>query len=283
MHMIEYFNFYCCLYIVFALGLLTGLYFLLRKKSRRTSGIVLFCLLLSSFILHFAKLAFDYYQDWMPWALVTVTPENLCAVSALVFPWLYLSNKKILKDYMFYMGILSGLCATIYPMGAVGLNAFEFETIRFFYCHILIWIVPMLMVLLKLHTLDYRRILKVPFLIYMALCIILINEVVLTGAGFTRIDNLFSNAVRNASFVFGPAPEVAVLGKLFTALTPGVFMTVPVGANAGSVYYWPVIWMVVPVYVYFCIYAFLLALPFEHRNMKKDIIALITKIKASKQ
>ena len=281
-NMIEYFNFYSYLYIAFALGLLIGLYFLLRNKSRKTTNIVLFSLLLSSFVLHFVKLAFSYYQDWMPRAILTITPENLCAVSTLVFPWLYISNKKILKDYMFYMGVLSGLCATIYPMGAAGLNAFEFETLRFYYCHILIWVVPLLMVLLKLHTLDYRRIIKVPFLIYLALCIILVNEVVLTGAGFLHIDYLFSNAIRNASMIFGPSPEVAVLGKLFTALTPGVFMTVPVGANAGSVYYWPLIWMVIPVYIYFCIYAFLFALPFEHRHISKDILALMAKIKPDK-
>ena len=271
--MIDYFNFYCYLYIAFALGLLTGLYFLLRNKSKRTCNIVLFSLLLSSFILHFVKLAFNYYQDWMPWAIISITPENLCAVSALVFPWLYISNKKILKDYLFYMGVLSGLCATIYPMGAAGLNAFEFETVRFYYCHILIWVVPLLMVMLKLHTLDYRRILKVPFLIYLALCIILVNETVLTGAGFINADYLFSNAVRNASFIFGPSPEVSVLGKLFTALTPGVFTKVPVGANAGSVFYWPVVWMIIPVYVYFCVYAFLLALPFEHRHIRRDFFA----------
>ena len=272
--MVEYFNFYYFLYIVFALGLLFGLYFLLRNKSKKTSGIVLFGLLLSSFILHFLKLASGYYQDWMPWAIITVTPENLCAVSVLVFPWFFISKKKILKDYMFYAGVLSGFCATLYPMGAVNLNAFEFETVRFYYCHILIWVAPLLMVLLKLHTLDYKRIVKIPFLIYMALGVILVNEVVITGAGFVNMNYLYDSEVRNASFIFGPVAEVGVLGKLFTALTPKLFMTAPVGGNAGSVYYWPIIWMVIPIFVYFCVFAVLLALPFEYRNIKKDVIAL---------
>ena len=277
--MIEYFSFYSFLYIGFAVILLIGLYLLLRNRSRRVTEIVLFCLLLSGFILHFLKLFSEYYRDWMPRALMTITPENLCAVSTLVFPWLYLSKKKILKDYMFYVGVLSGFCATVYPMGAVGLSAFEFETLRFYYCHILIWVVPMLMVLLKLHTLDYKRILKIPFLIYLALCIILVNEVVLTGAGFVSADYLFSNSVRNMSLIFGPSPEVAILGKLFTALTPGVFMRAPVGVNAGSVFYWPLIWMVIPVYVYFCVYAILIAMPFEYKNMKRDILSLAAKFK----
>jgi len=280
--MMEYFNFYSYLYIACALGLLISLYFLLRNKSKRTANIVLFSLLLSSFILHFLKLTSYYYQAWMPWSIITITPENLCAVSALVFPWFYISKKKTLKDYMFYMGVLSGLGATFYPMGAVGLKAFEFETVRFYYCHILIWVVPLLMVLLKLHILDYKRIIKIPFLVYLILGIILVNEVVMTGAGFVPIDYLFSSEFRNASFIFGPAAEVEILGKLFTALTPRIFMTVPVGAHAGSVYYWPIIWLIVPVYIYFCVFALLLALPFEYRSIRNDICAIKAKIKSAK-
>ena len=272
--MIEYLNFYHCLYIVFATGLLIGLYFLLRNKSKRTSDIVLFGILLSSFILHFLKLTFTYYQEWMPRALITITPENLCAVSALVFPWFYISKKNILRDYMFYMGVISGIGATLYPVDVIGLAAFEFETVRFFYCHIIIWLVPLLMVLLKLHTPGYKRILKVPFLAYLIMCVILVNEVILTGAGFVRSDYLFRNDVRNASFIFGPEPNVGILGKLFTALTPQVFMTKPVGENAGSVYYWPIVWLIIPSYIYFCAFALLLALPFDYKSIWHDLAAI---------
>jgi len=279
--MIEYLNFYHCLYFVFALGLLAGLYFLLRNKSKTTSDIVLFCILLSSFILHFLKLTADYYQDRMPWAMTTITPENLCAVSTLVFPWFYVSKKAILRDYMFYMGVVSGLGATLYPIDAVGLNVFEFETVRFFYCHILIWVIPLLMVLLRLHTPCYKRILKVPFLAYLIMCVILVNEVILTGAGYLRPEYLYSNEIRNASFIFGPQPKVGILGKLFTALTPEVFLTIPVGENAGSVYYWPIIWLMIPSYIYFCLFSLLMVLPFEYKNIWRDIVAVKEKIKSA--
>ena len=272
---IDYFNLYHCLYIVFSLGLLVSLYFILRNKRKRVSEIVLFCILLSSFILHFLKLASGYYQERMPWALITITPENLCAVSTLVFPWFYLSKKEILKDYMFYMGIMSGLGATCYPIDAVGLAAFEFEAVRFFYCHCVIWAVPLLMVLLKLHTLDYKRIVKVPFIVYLIMCVILVNEVILTGAGFIKPDYLYRNDVRNASFIFGPEPKVGILGSIFTALTPKLFTTVPVGENAGSVFYWPIVWILIPSYICFCLFALLLALPFEYKGISRDITKII--------
>jgi len=273
--MVEYFNFFYFLYIAFALGLLFGLYFLLRNKSKKTSAIVLFCILFLSFILHFLKLMFSPYQEWMPQAIRTITPENICAISVLVFPWFFLSKKKILKDYMFYIGIMSGLGATIFPIDAIGKNAFEFETMRFYFSHILLWVVPLLMVLLKLHTLDYKRILKVPFLAYFVLCIILVNEIILIGAGFVHINHLFSNEIRNSALIFGPLAEVGFLSTLFTALTPNIFLTVPVGPNAGTAFYWPILWLVIPFFIYFSIVAILLALPFEYKNIRRDILALI--------
>ena len=275
--MVEYFNFYYFLFIAFALGLLAGLYFLLRSKSEKFSSAVIFGLLLFNFALHFVKLAFDPFRGWMPYAIRTVTPENICAVSVLLFPWVFLSKKKLLKDYMFYMGIMSGIGATIFPVDAIGRNAFEFETMRFYFSHILLWVAPLLMVLLKLHTLDYRRIAKVPFLAYFVLCIILVNEVILIGAGFVHARHLFCNEVRNSALIFGPLADVEFVGALFTALTPELFLTVPVGPNAGAPFYWPIIWLVIPFYIYFCIIAALFVLPFDHKNIRVDMLALKAK------
>ena len=275
--MVEYFNFYYFLYIAFAVGLLAGLYFLLRNRGKKVSSIVLFGILFANLVLHFAKLAFDPYRQWMPYAARTVTPENFCAASVLLFPWFFLSGKKILKDYMFYMGIMSGVGATFLPVDVIGHGAFEFETMRFYLSHIVLWIVPLLMVMLKLHTLNYRRIPQVPFFVYFIMCIILVNEVILIGAGFVHASHLFSSEIRNSALIFGPLADVEFLGILFTALTPEVFLTVPVGANAGAVYYWPIVWLIIPSFIYFSLASVLLALPFEYGNMKADAAALKAK------
>ena len=275
--MVEHFNFYYFLYIAFAAGLLTALYFLLRNKSKKTSGAVLFGFLIANFILHFVKLKFYPYQGWMPYAIRTITPENLCAVSVLIFPWLFISGKKIFKDYMFYMGIMSGVGATLFPVDVIGHSAFAFETIRFYLSHILLWLIPLLMVMLKLHTLDYKRIIKVPFLVYCVMGIILINEIILIGAGFVHVGHLFSTEIRNSALIFGPLSDVEFLGALFTPLVPEVFRTVPVGVNAGAVFYWPIIWLVIPSLIYFSLAAFMLALPFEYKRVKSDILSVVKK------
>ncbi|MCL2412736.1 MAG: hypothetical protein FWC98_01195 [Bacteroidales bacterium] len=277
--MVDYLNTYYFLYLALGFVLLVGLYVLLRNKSKKTITIVLFSFLLGNFILNFLKLFADFYQAWMPIAIRTITPENICTISVLAFPWLFLSKVKILKDYMFYMGIMGGLGAMLIPVDAIGLAPFAFETIWFYISHGLVWIIPLLMVLLKLHTLDYKRIIKIPLLVYAVLCIILVNEVILIGAGFVNINTLFSYEIRNPAMIFGPLPEDLFIGKLFTPLTPNLFLTIPIGPNAGAPFYWPILWLVIPFFIYFCILAFILALPFEYKTIQKDVFALKRKLR----
>ena len=277
--MIELFNFYYFLYITFAFGLLFGLYFFLRNKSKKTQVIVLFSVLFSSFALHFLRLSFASYQEWMPYAIRTVTPENICSVSVLVFPWIFLTKNVILKDYIFYMGFISGIAATVFPIDVIGFSVIDPETIRFYYAHIVLWVVPSLMVLLRLHTLDYKRIPKIPLLAFAAQCVILVNEIILIGAGFVHINHLFSNDIRNSALIFGPLADVEFVGIIFTALTPEIFLTVPVGPRAGEAFYWPILWLAIPFYLYSCVAALLLSLPFERKKITSDIKSLYMKVK----
>ena len=251
---------------------------MLRNKSKKTIAIVLFSILLASFIIHFLKLTSDFHRERMPWSIRTVTPENICAVSILVFPWFFLSKKELLMDYMFYVGIISGIGATVFPEIVIDMNAFVFETIRYYMHHIIIWIVPLLMVLLKVHTLDYKRIFKLPFLAFLILGVILVNEVILTSVGLLNEWHLFHNEIRNDALLFGPNTYFPFIDKLFLPLTPELFTTVPFGENAGADLYWPIIWMIIPVYIYLVVFSLLMALPFEYKNMKNDVSYLLRKV-----
>jgi len=272
--MVELFNFFYFMFIAFGIGMVIAVYFPLRNKSQKICKTVLFLILLSNFALHFLKLFADHYAQWMPYAIRTITPENICAVSVLIFPWLFLSKNRILKDYMFYMGVISGLAANLFPVDTIGYSAFAFETLRFHYSHTILWTVPMLMVMLKVHTLDYKRIPKVIPLAFVTLVIILVNEIILIGTGFVHINHLFSTEIRNSALIFGPLSDVGAVGALFTSLTPSLFLTVPVGPNAGALFHWPIFWLAIPFYIYATIASFLVALPFEHRRVRKDITAL---------
>ncbi|MDE7305962.1 MAG: hypothetical protein K2N33_01090, partial [Clostridia bacterium] len=134
------------IYPVLSIGTCIGLYFLLRRKSKKVQYWTLFGLLAFNFALHFLKLAFPVYRGRpFPAVLSKCTFENICAVSTLIFPFLFLSKSKAGKDYMFYLGLISGIGATFAPMPIQGLAFYELETIRFYICHGGIWTVPLLM------------------------------------------------------------------------------------------------------------------------------------------
>ena len=63
--------------------------------------------------------------------------------------------------------------------------------------------------------------------------------------------------------------------------------TIPFGPNAGQTKYWPLLWAIVPLYVYFVPMVFLLSLIFDFKNFKNDFDGLIntirTKIKSRKE
>ena len=65
---------------------------------------------------------------------------------------------------MFYLGVLSGVLAFLIPTEALGKSVATLDLWRFYVCHLIIVAVPLLMVILKQHELDYKRIWKIPFL-----------------------------------------------------------------------------------------------------------------------
>ena len=150
------------IYIILCAGAFAALYFGLRHKSEKTKFWTLYGILAFNFVLHFLKLALPYYYErGFPEVLRKCSFENICAVSTLVFPFAYLSKCNSIKDYMFYLGVISGIRGCVAPMPVIGLPFYHPEVIRYYICHASIWIVPLLMVIFGIHKLDYRRIWKV--------------------------------------------------------------------------------------------------------------------------
>ena len=129
---VRYLDFFYFMYIALGVGFFFACYFFLRGKSARFISRFLFTIIALNFILHFCKQFFSSYRAELPGSLKKSTAENICAVSTLIFPFIYLSKNKTLKDYMFYMGVLSGIAATLLPVEAVGHAPFDVDVIRFY-------------------------------------------------------------------------------------------------------------------------------------------------------
>lgn len=259
-------------YIVLLVALFFGLYFFLRHKSKKVQYWVLFGFLAFNFALHFIKLSFpQYIEKGFPGVLRKCTFENICAVSTLIFPFLYLSKKTWGKDYMFYLGVISGIAGCVAPFPAIDLEFYQLETIRYYLCHGGIWIVPLLMVVLGIHKLDYHRIWKVFVVYFGVLGVIIVNEVILIRLGWVEtstLEDFLSSEGRDLGYAMGPPASMEKIAKYITWLTP----------SAWKDPYVPILWELFPVLVFGGIYAILLSMYWEHDHMKRDIIFIKDKI-----
>lgn len=235
------------------------LYELLRRLSSRGQKTFILCLLLFGFSLHFLKLLILPYRN-DPKAFRHSTFCNICAVSTLIFPFLFLSKSKWLKDYMFYLGLLGGGLALLYPT-EIFRSPYLWDTVRFYVCHYLLIVCPLFMVIFGHHKLSYKRIPASVGLFLGVLVLIFINEMILIRVGLVPPRNWFDFDTRNTSFVFGPLSAFGKAGNILTALCPRFLRQVPqsgwisefliaAGGVQGQTFYFPVLWLVIPVWVY---------------------------------
>lgn len=277
---VDYFSFSYCLMILLV-GLVTVFCLLfLKKRSPKFQKWFIFFLLLSAFSLHFMKQFFEPYQSNLPAGLRHSTFENICAVSVLIFPWIFLSKSEPWKDYMFYIGILSGIGAMIIPTEALGKELLSFDVLRFYYVHMVIFLAPLLMVNFKQHKLNYRRVYRLPLSFIIILGIIIVNEVVLIAIGFVESDmaTFLNQNDRNSSFIFGPTEYFKDSAAILNVLVPSIFRKPLIGPSTNTTVYWPIIWLVIPLYVYLPLLGIVVSLPYEYQHIKEDLNQICHKI-----
>ena len=268
--MVKLFNFWYFFFIVLTVGVIVGLYFLLRNKSDKIKKIVLFSILLFNLALHFLKLTFPPYSDDLSKAMRDVWFINLCATSVLFFPFIFISKNNGAKDYMVSIGLISGFLAVLYPTEAIGNSVLSLDLWRFYICHIIIIAVPLLTVMLGVHTLDVKRIFKVPFYVCAMLLFIICNQVLQSELGIIslRSSNIYQVNWHNPSLIWGPTDDVAVI---FSWLTPDFMKVIPFGEFAGQAKYWPFFWMLPAIFIYFIVEPFILCLIFDFKNTKNTL------------
>ncbi len=261
---VEFGNIFYFLYIFVAAGFIVGIYFLLRNKSEKNIKFVLFGILMFNFILHFAKLAFPPYVNGFPNSVHKASLENICAVSTVLFPFLFLLPKKtIIHDYIYFIGFMGGFFALLYPTEALGETWYAFDTVRFYICHTMLIAVPMLSALLGYRRPILKRFWAIPPLFLAHETVIMLNEIILIKSGIINatLESFLSRASRNNSFVHGPTPDMDGVGKFLTFFCPEIFKRDIFGINGGVDFYWPVIWLAIPVVVYFIPLYFITAAP----------------------
>ena len=280
---IAMFNGWYFFWLLLCSGATVGLYFFLRNKNVKVQKTVLFSLLVLGLLMDILKTHIPPYSVDEARMLRDSWLINICTANIALFPFIFFSKKERVKDYMFYIGVISGLIAIFYPqepMAKVDQLAEQLDIVRFYFHHWMLMAVPLLMVLLGLHKLSYKRILTAPTGLLLLMLLIIVNQVFQSELGYVPLrdrSDFFGIGYKNSSYIWGPGENDAI-GNFLATFTPKVFRTIPVGEYAGQAKYWPWFWLIVPCYVLVTPMAFLLSMIFDRKSLSKDLKKLSKKL-----
>lgn len=282
---IQMFNIWYFFWLIILGGATVGIYFALRNRSEKVQRIVLFSILAFGLLMHFLKVLYPPYSTDAARMLRDSWFVNICGANISLFPFIYLSKSKKAKDYMFYIGVISGLIALFYPqepLAKMDQLGEQLDIIRFYFHHWMLLAVPLLMVLFKHHKLSYKRVFTAPTGLLIVMLYIMLNQIFQSELGFIPLRDageFFDIGYKNSSYIWGPGTNDAI-GDFLAIFTPKIFKTVPVGEYAGQEKYWPWFWLIVPVYLIVPVLSFLLTMIFDHKQFKEDAKLFIAKAKA---
>ncbi len=274
---IGYFSLAHIVYIFSALVICFVLYLILRKKSEKTQKYAVLAIMLVNVFQHLLK-TFIYPNPAYAGLGFTAlsTAYNMCALLILASPMALFVRSTAVRDFIFYIGTSAGILALLIPYWNIGDYAFDWEVIRFFVCHALLFSSSALPLLLGLHKPSYKSFYKLGLCFLLSLAVILANDAVCVLLGiYPGVEGLpFAEALYriNPVWMFGVAEEFPAYEIIMSAveyLSPSVW----IGNNAAGLSI-PILWYAIPVYIGVTLMAFPICVLADRKRFKADIARL---------
>ena len=143
----------------------TVLYLFLRNKNDDAIKFVLVSIAFGNFFLHFLRILHPSYLVNMNNSLIKLSLENICGLTTVFLPFVMLSENKTLKGYFYFVAFLGGLLAVVKATDPIGAPITEFNTIRYYICHYVLFSIPIVSLLTEEYLPSAATALFTPFFI----------------------------------------------------------------------------------------------------------------------
>lgn len=237
-----------------------GLFFLFRRRSARAKYIVLGVIMGVNLLQHLFKFWVWPHMRTGEFG-VAETAYNVCAFMILCSPYVIYGKHPLLKQFHFYIGVFSGFCAPLIPIWFIGKSIFTWEFLRFYTCHVLLFLTAALHAAWGFVEFRMKDGWKFGLYALAALGLILANNALtLTLLGYEGeafVEALYSY---NPVIMMGPV-NGTLPAKLLAAITPSFF-------RLASGRYIPILWYAVPVYLMFTVLGYAFGAGLEHLQKK---------------
>lgn len=186
--------------LVIAIGIIVGLYFVLRNRSDKVKTAVLFVLSFSGI----SAIIFNLVKWGSP---LEYLPFHLCSISAIVLPIAVITRNKILNNLL-CLWSLGALCALIMNNGQAYFEIFSDVFAFYYFPHIFEFGIPILMFALKLTKKDYKTI---------------ISTLIITFVTYTAIHfiNVGINAYCANNNILDPSGALIIVNYMYS-ITPSI-------------------------------------------------------------
>ena len=254
------------LYMILPFALLVGLWFLLRNKSKTVQKAVVFSLALLNLLQHLLKI-YVYPQYWGEPFGARSTAYNMCAFLIMASPFIFLIGSELWQNFITYVGSVAG-CISIFVTYWMS-EPIE-EQLRFVICHALLFLTSCLPALLGIYKINWRKCLRLPFVFYGCLMVLIVNDIITYSLGIVGdVGSLTLHEFllrENPCWAMGAPEGYPFVEKIVGFFTPSAFSGIPI------------LWYAIPLFLLMTFGALGLGALFDRARFKSDFAVARAKV-----